>query len=75
MSTNVEHHTLKLPAYNTELLDLTYLCTRQNANNMAGTNNDYGKKGILLGKAFVALVILVVVAIWVYGMNQNGLPQ
>lgn len=42
---------------------------------MAGTGTDYGKKGIFLGKAFIALLVLVIVMIWVYGMNQQGLPQ
>lgn len=42
---------------------------------MAGAGNDYGNKGFFLGKAFIALLVLIILMIWVYGMNQEGLPK
>lgn len=38
------------------------------------SGNNYGKKGKAIGFFFIAIVLLVITMIWVYGMNQNSLP-
>jgi len=38
-----------------------------------GTNQNWGKKGSCLGMFFVALLLFVILLIWVYGKNQQGL--
>jgi len=40
---------------------------------MAGSNNDYGKKGIFFGKAIVGISVFIILIIWIYWKNQNGL--
>jgi len=40
---------------------------------MAGSNHDYGKKGIFFGKAVVGIAVFLILIIWIYWKNQNGL--
>lgn len=41
---------------------------------MSGDNLNWGKKGAFIGKFLLGLGLLVVMLIWIYHMNQNGLP-
>lgn len=38
-----------------------------------GTGQNWGKKGACLAQFLIALIIFVILLIWVYQRNQNGL--
>lgn len=42
--------------------------------NMAGGNNDYGRKGGCVGKGALFLALFIIMLIWIYYKNQNGVP-
>lgn len=35
---------------------------------------NYGKKGSTVGWVAVYFILFIILLIWVYGQNQNGLP-
>lgn len=41
---------------------------------MANTH-DYGKKGGCVGRGLLFLGLFIIMLIWIYYKNQNGLPQ
>jgi len=52
---------------------ITFSLLLENNNDMAGANNDYGKKGIFFGKAVLGIAIFIILIIWIYWKNQSGL--
>lgn len=42
---------------------------------MAGNNINWGKKGSMIGLAFVFFVLFVILCIWLYQKNMEFLPQ
>ena len=38
-----------------------------------GSNHNWGKKGACLGQFVVGFLLFVILLIWVYSKNQNGL--
>jgi hypothetical protein len=42
---------------------------------MAGNNSDWGKKGGCVGRGLLFLTLFIILLIWIYWKNQNGVPQ
>jgi len=40
---------------------------------MAGSN-DYGRKGSCVGRGALFLALIIIMLIWIYYKNQNGVP-
>ncbi len=50
-----------------------YLCDNK-LKVMSGQNHNYGKKGGCVGKGLLYLALFIIMLIWIYQMNKNGLP-